>query len=166
MQHYEKEPMPTTRKPRKPSKPLPILELPERIQPTQDELATFARYVRCARESDYWLPVFIQYLLFLDNEATELQVSIGDASKALDALLESIKADPRKLLRSNGIKTLLKSAPGFQPCLGAAGLTYPYDEDLQFMELVQMWRREYPEPPKKPQMPQGHLGRKNEADDD
>jgi hypothetical protein len=137
-------------------------QLPSHVQLAENELAVVARLVRVMRVKDYWIGHFIQSVLQQDTEST-YELNIADVEKTLQTM---------KNLASwnNFIPDLVRKHPHLAEHPAYAnrpnsGTMFPEDRDDQFYELVRLWRLDHPEPPKKPNVPSGHLCRTDEDDD-
>jgi hypothetical protein len=147
------------------ARPDPQLSLPKRFRLTAGERAVAARFVRAAREGHYWMPVFIEWLLALEAQTGLDRLDPVTALKAITMIASEHREDPTIRGFRSIVRKLTERCPGFSPCsnLGSGGPLVADVED-EFMELVQLWRKEYPEPPKPRQIPSGHLGRKDDDD--
>lgn len=147
----KQQPEAPTVAPSRPSrnKPASKIQLPKNMTLSESELANTARLVRLIRTPSYWLSHFIQYVLQKEAEST------SDLTlKNVEDLLKDVK----DLASWSGwVPKLAREYPHFAThpsvavCLrseeddGAA--TWPNKED-EFYELVQLWRKEHPEPAK------------------
>jgi len=152
--------------------PIPRLMLPKTFKPSDKELAVSTRLIRAMREGDYWLPAFIEWLLYQDASAGVYRVTVADVKKELalhstakeddEAWLENIVAAHPELFAKTASKTTSKSSAGkkkpFEP--------FPEDEEEEFYQLIRQWRLEYPEPPKRLEFPKGKTQHEMDPDSD
>lgn len=133
------------------------IKLPKNVRPSERELAIFARLVRVLREPSYWLGAFIEGVLAIDAEST-CRLTADSAGKIL-ALIDA---------RGKLDDCIAEVYPSVARCLSLVDnqdeAFVPEEED-QFRELVELWRRSHPERgPKRQQAPAGHLGREESGD--
>jgi hypothetical protein len=174
--------MPKTKaKPVQPTgKAAPILELPEHVKVSEAELAVLSRLVRVMRQKDDrgapWLGPFIEWLLYRD--ATEPNLNYQSSSDVSEALTRMGANDGLLGSGSRFIKAARRECPGIsfvsatsaaQPKEGKptwSAVMLPPDEEDQFYEILRLWRKEYPEPPKRPEVPKGRTQHEMDPDSD
>ena len=166
--------MPGTKSARKPKAALKPVALPEHIHVSNDELAVVTRLIRVMRQRDprgrCWLGPFIEWLLYLDAANPDLTYIQPGRAAAAAANMDEFLPDNCKF-----IKMARKECPGFSfvsahPNDGGrkseSGESLPPDEEEQFYQLIRLWRKDYPEPPKARQIPKGKMQHEMDPDSD
>jgi hypothetical protein len=166
---------------RKAAPPVPILELPDHFKITEAELPVLSRLVRVMRQKDNrgipWLGLFIEWLLYRENWSSDLTYQ---SSAAVFADLKVMGGDDGGLLTSSAafIKAARKQCPGITFVSATAPAPpvngkpqwdlemLPPNEEDQFYQILRMWRKDYPEPPKRREFPKGRNQHDSDPDSD
>ncbi len=131
--------------------------LPAHVKFSSEELALAVRLASVTRHRNYWLGFFIQWLLQNDAESLR-ELTVKDVEQILADMkamenwidyLENLKRKCPAIAQHRAVAWLPENSSGW----------LPDTEDEQFYELVRLWRKEHPEPPKPVQRPVGRLGR-------
>ena len=140
------------------------IALPKHMKPSEDELAIVSRLVRVLRNREYWLGAFIERLLDIEamcasDETVSIEFAQGILEKirGLETWRDFIDAEEnRPIRRYFGHKLFPEYVyPDSSPEQRESG---------DFVELVQMWRLDHPAPPKRRQIPAGHLEHEESGD--
>lgn len=152
------------------------VELPGHVVLSEDELSSVVQWIRLRRNCSIWTGALIQALLDWDSnlDTDPAYRSVRDMIAELEKLEERIDNFTRgKISHPRPHKS---EYPAFTRYFAAVVNKYsdislrdrivlPKSEEDEFYEILQLWRKEYPEPPKQIQRPSGHLGRGDESGD-
>ena len=140
------------------SREIQMVALPRHMKLSEDEMVLVSRLVRVHRAPGYWLSGFLEWLL---AEDAVCESSCLDLDYALE-ILKKIQA-----LRSwNDFLTEESSLPirryfGHKFFPGDVDRIvddrFSADQSKEVVDLVNLWRKSYPEPPKRRRIPAGHL---------
>ena len=146
------------------------ITLPKHMKLSEAEMVMVSRLVRVHRDQTYWLGAFIEWLL--DHDASLKPGFIIDVKFAVQ-MLESLVETRDKFgpfFTDEGNQAILRyiGRKYFNPYISAPPEDEQEDDDNresgEFLELVKLWRKDHPEPPKRRRIPAGHLGQEESGD--
>ena len=160
---------------RKMAQPTGVPTSPVRIQSrssmelSSEESSTIARLVLILRVKDYWMGAFIKWMLKADEDAgVENGISMETAAKALDnfKIVDSnhdwLKEESSREPLTEYLRHRLFPDQGDHNEKELRGDI----EESDFLDLVKLWRLEYPEPSKRRRIPAGITQHESDPDSD
>lgn len=140
----------------------PSFQAPPWMSLTPDEIANCTRLIAVLRERDYWVGAFIEWMLQEERSGitttgmtTDAAIKMLNEIKALGSWVDWMENNP---VSRSPIKRYF--AARFFPDAATDSITdmrecITHNSDREFAELIEEWRKQYPEPQKKSSSPAG-----------